>query len=334
MPTQIRDAILRLLLSPKTYKWFVLLLFIYFSSSVGIYHLERGTNPQFTSVWDGLLWGLNTLIVFNGSGVTLITPHAKLFSFIVRLVGVGLISLCVGAITGMFLELKKKSEKGLLSVNIKNHFILIGWSYRALSLIKELDLLKREVILIDDQIRHSPLPKKKNFHFIYGSPTKKEVLLRANLGEAKKLIILAIGEDETTADSKNILVALTAKNISPDLFVCVEIINSENRFHLEKIGCESIIEIDSILTKIVGQEIGTPGVSEIFKEINNKFTQTKLLKSKIPRKWHGKTFCEFCVALKTESNTLALGIERQKEKYLNPPGDFILNLGDLYYYIR
>jgi voltage-gated potassium channel len=73
------------------------MLIILYLSGVGIYYFERSAQPQvFASIFDGLWWAVSTLTTVGYGDVYPVTSGGKFFTFLVLLLGLGVIAIPAG----------------------------------------------------------------------------------------------------------------------------------------------------------------------------------------------------------------------------------------------
>ncbi|RMF73800.1 MAG: ion transporter, partial [Acidobacteria bacterium] len=73
-------------------------LLLYFAA-VGIYYCERDAQPEaFRSVFDGLWWAVATLTTVGYGDVYPITAGGKVFTFVILMVGLGVVSVPAGLV--------------------------------------------------------------------------------------------------------------------------------------------------------------------------------------------------------------------------------------------
>jgi voltage-gated potassium channel len=69
-------------------------LFLLFISSVGIYYFENPAQPnEFSSIFDCLWWSVATLTTVGYGDIYPITPGGKIFTFIILMIGLGIIAI-------------------------------------------------------------------------------------------------------------------------------------------------------------------------------------------------------------------------------------------------
>ena len=78
---------------------FVTLILIYLAA-VGIYYFENAAQPEkFTSIFDSLWWAIITLTTVGYGDVYPITLGGKVFTFIILLIGLGIVAIPTGIIS-------------------------------------------------------------------------------------------------------------------------------------------------------------------------------------------------------------------------------------------
>ena len=78
---------------------FVTLILIYFAS-VGIYYFEHEAQPEhFASIFDSLWWAIITLTTVGYGDVYPITVGGKVFTFLILMIGLGIVAIATGIIS-------------------------------------------------------------------------------------------------------------------------------------------------------------------------------------------------------------------------------------------
>ncbi|MFC5196374.1 ion transporter [Bizionia hallyeonensis] len=90
---------------------FITLILIYFSA-VGIYYFENEAQPEhFRSIFDSLWWAIITLTTVGYGDVYPITVGGKVFTFIILLIGLGIVAIPTGIISSALTKsVDKKAE--------------------------------------------------------------------------------------------------------------------------------------------------------------------------------------------------------------------------------
>ncbi|HHI77306.1 MAG TPA: two pore domain potassium channel family protein, partial [Gammaproteobacteria bacterium] len=87
-------------------------LVLLYLSAVGIYYFEHDAQPQaFRSLFDGLWWAVATLTTVGYGDVYPITAGGKFFTFVVLLIGLGIVAIPAGLIASALSNVRKGDER-------------------------------------------------------------------------------------------------------------------------------------------------------------------------------------------------------------------------------
>lgn len=89
----------------------ITLILIYFSA-IGIYYFENAAQPEhFSSVFDSLWWAIITLTTVGYGDVYPITVGGKVFTFLMLLIGLGIVAIPTGIISSALTKSLDKERK-------------------------------------------------------------------------------------------------------------------------------------------------------------------------------------------------------------------------------
>jgi voltage-gated potassium channel len=89
---------------------FITLILIYFSA-VGIYYFENQAQPDhFSSIFDSLWWAIITLTTVGYGDVYPITVGGKVFTFMILMIGLGIVAIPTGIISSALTKSVDKDE--------------------------------------------------------------------------------------------------------------------------------------------------------------------------------------------------------------------------------
>ena len=89
---------------------FITIILIYFAS-VGIYYFENEAQPEkFSSIFDSLWWAIITLTTVGYGDVYPITVGGKVFTFIILMIGLGIVAVPTGIISSALTRSVDKKE--------------------------------------------------------------------------------------------------------------------------------------------------------------------------------------------------------------------------------
>lgn len=85
------------------------MLFILYLSSVGIYYFENAVQPeQFSSIFHSLWWSVTTLTTVGYGDMYPITASGKFFTFVILMIGLGIVAVPTGLISTALAETAKR----------------------------------------------------------------------------------------------------------------------------------------------------------------------------------------------------------------------------------
>ena len=266
-----------------------------------------------------------------------------------RLVGVGLMvggllsfSLVTATVASIFIGRKIRRERGLEIIKETKHILILGWHYDGESLLDQ--LLRRlppsvPVVLVNqltpekmDSIRVKYIVNEPLF--VCGDYSREEVLLRANVSQAYKAIILAgrqEGETAAEVDQRTLLTALTLKSLNPNIKMLAELLRPDNESYLERAGAEQILIRGQYDSAILAGAIASPGLFQVLDALLNAEGYT-VWAVDVPARFQGRTVQELTehfkdhhqallIALYTEGRALSLDDLLGEEP--SPIDDFI-----------
>ena len=311
----------------KIHKVFFVMLFVIFSGSVALVFFEEKLN-----FLDALWWSIVTVTTVGYGDISPATTGGRIVAIAVMLLGIGILGVFTATIASMFIENRLQENKGMKSTGAIGHFILCGWNYRGAEIVEELradaKCGRAPIVLIAD------LPEKPvddtNLHFIRGEITT-DILRKANLPEANTVIVLSDDKlDVYASDAKTILNTMAIKNLCPNVYACVELMNPKNIEHCRMAQADEIIITGELSTNLLVQAALDHGITRMITELVSNRYGNELFKIKIPADLIGRTFFDAMCELKKKHNILCLGVEDKAGKTLisNPNTDYQLDHDD------
>lgn len=81
-------------------------------AGMGIYHFENQAQPEvFTSMFDGLWWAVTTLTTVGYGDSYPITVGGKLFTFVILILGLGIIAVPTGMVASALAKARKEEDE-------------------------------------------------------------------------------------------------------------------------------------------------------------------------------------------------------------------------------
>ncbi|HEY9074631.1 MAG TPA: potassium channel family protein [Desulfobaccales bacterium] len=266
--------------------------------AVGFALSEPAQGTWLARLGQGAWWALVTLTTVGYGDVVPVTVAGKLVAVGIILGGVLSLSLITATVASVFIERKFRRERGLEPVKATQHILLLGWNEEGETLLDQ--LLKRlppdiPLVLINKQPPEQMEALQDRYParppiFLRGDYSREEILLKANVRQAFKAIILAERQPEETAaqvDQRTLFTALTLKALHPKIRILAELLLSENRSYLERAGAEDVMVRGQYDSSLLARAIATPGVFRIFTNLLSGEAQT-LWAVEIPSRFHGR----------------------------------------------
>lgn len=92
--------------------FFFIVCFLIFLSAVGIYYFENPAQPEvFKSVFHSLWWAVITLTTVGYGDIYPITVGGRLFTFLILMIGFGIIAIPTGLLTSAFTKTREMDEE-------------------------------------------------------------------------------------------------------------------------------------------------------------------------------------------------------------------------------
>ena len=86
-------------------------LVLLYLSAVGIYHFENSAQPEvFRSIFDCLWWAVATLTTVGYGDIYPITIGGRIFTFVILMIGLGLIAVPTGIVASALSDVRKQPE--------------------------------------------------------------------------------------------------------------------------------------------------------------------------------------------------------------------------------
>lgn len=230
--------------------------------TLGFYFLELyGTEKD--DLLSALYWTVVTMTTVGYGDFTASSSLGRLLSMLVMISGLFLVSVLTGSLASALVERKAQKRKGLLSVKLSGHVVIVGWNGHGPGLVKTLQETKvlsdSSLVLVNDLGEEARdeiaqlLGLEDRLHFVKGNVTHEGVVRKARPEQAKVVYILRQGGMVSKdADQQSIYAALTLRSLAPKVPLYGEVALPENRPHLLRAGVDEIIVGGELAGRILG----------------------------------------------------------------------------------
>jgi voltage-gated potassium channel len=192
--------------------------------------------PSISDPFDAFYFTIVTMFTVGYGDIVPTTVASKVLVIIVI---VGGVTAAVTALQSAFdLVITKgiRRELGLPErrTKMKDHIIICGYGNVGQRIFEQLKDKNEEFLFIESDPQKVANLVDKRVPVIQGDAGDESVLVRANVKEAKTLIL-------TLKDSSNLIVAMMAKMLSPEIFIVSEVEDMRNLTVLKKAGADEVV---------------------------------------------------------------------------------------------
>jgi voltage-gated potassium channel len=305
----------------------ILLITAILICSFGVFiHLLEPEN--FPTVFDGIWWAVITASTVGYGDYIPLSFSGRLTAVVLLLVGAGFLSTYFATLSSIAVTKQDEYQKGEAHYKGESHLILIGWNERSKEIIRSFSETKQPIILIDETLKSNPLPFH-HLHFIKGKALRDEVLIRANVAQAQKVIITADQNlDELQADMNTVLTLLAIKGLNPNILCIVEILTEEQLNNAKRAGADEIIKTNKLTSAIILDSIHYTGMVNPLSDLLSQ------LKSGIQLQYLQSNGDTIGKSIRQVSfyflgkETILLGIKKGEEIHVHPHPDMIVEKED------
>ncbi|MFW6338008.1 MAG: potassium channel family protein [Alkalispirochaetaceae bacterium] len=292
-------------------------------ASVSIYLFELGRNQQFIDVMDGLWWAIITFSTTGYGDKVPVTTGGRLVAVLTILIGVGGMSLLSGTLASLLVDRNTKARRGLMDFRkVKGHLIICGWKEDMkeilLSILRASSEYESEGVVIVSNVepeRVEELKEDENLRglkFVRGDYFSELALRRANVSQARKVLILADTLESSAVsevDSKTVMTVLTCKALAKDVYVTAEVLDKKYESYLKHAQCDEILFSRDFSRQMLASTSVTNGMSHIIYDLlTSDESGSKLLTEPIPQRFVNGSYGEFRASFGETSSRLLLGV--------------------------
>lgn len=250
----------------------IIVILLLLASSLVMRIAEPETFPRFI---DALWWTMTTLVTVGYGDYSPKSDFGRIFTMLlIYTFGIGAMGVIIGKIFEGLSKYRKLKEEGKLSYTGKGHYLLISAPREKLASVVD-EILgggqNCDVVIVDHSDK-TPLEHER-IHFVSGNPAEEEILLKANILEAKSVAIFSDDKIEHSeyADGKTLLTASRVEHISKkykkNIYTIVEIKKDKHIALFEHANVDEFILSNDSVSRLMAQAAINHGSSKLFKQI-------------------------------------------------------------------
>jgi voltage-gated potassium channel len=213
-------------------------------------------------------------------------------------------------------SMEKRIEK------MRDHYIVCGIGMVGLYIVHELHEMKQPQIAIDTDAGKFDLLKMRNIDVpvLLGDATENELLEKAMIKGAKGLFAT------TNSDNDNIVIALTAKQLNPELRVICRCNDTKNTDKIKRAGADSVVALNYIGGLRMASEMIRPHATDFMESmLRDREHPLRVEEVRVPE---GSSYTGRCIEaldLGNMGNLLLLAIRKGEGEWIyNPPPSLTL----------
>ena len=295
------------------------------------YIVERGDNPDITTIRSSYTWLLRTLLE-GGSPYGIVTGAGYVVYYLVQASGVAVVASLTAALTTKLVSSVLAKGTGMGEAGVRDHIVICGWGSKGPEILRELHapevMDKRPVVVLADR---ESLPLKDPLTtFIRGKPTSAEDLTRAGVCRAQCAIILADESDPGASpddiDARTLLTTLAVESVNPSCYTCVEVIRSENRDHFQRTKADELVVSAELAGALLAGSATTHGLSRLVSDLVTHPEGTEFYRIKPPKDVVGLRFADAMRVMKEDHDAVLLAVFNGDGSYkINPDKEHTLD---------
>lgn len=184
-----------------------------------------------------------TLITISTVGFSEVRPLSdigRMITIIIIVLGISLMTYTLGQVARIFVEgeLRKvlgrrKLEKQIM--DLKDHYIICGYGRIGAFIAKELKAEGIPTVVIEQDPATIETLESDRVLYLNLDATSDEALLEAGLKKAKGLVTAV------SSDADNVFIALSAKELRPDIFILARASDATNERKLLRAGATRVV---------------------------------------------------------------------------------------------
>lgn len=210
----------------------ILIIFVPIIGTIGFYLLE----PTVDTIWEAFYFTVITIFTVGYGDVYPTTTASQILAVIVVVLGFTAVITSLQSIFNHIISLDLREELGLPSrrTRMRNHIILCGFGNVGQQIYKKLSDKKESFIIIESDPERVAFLVDNGIPVISGDAASNDTLMRANIKEARALVL-------TMHDPTNIMAVIAAKRVNPNIYIVSEVEDNRNQEVLEKLGADAVV---------------------------------------------------------------------------------------------
>jgi voltage-gated potassium channel len=254
-------------------------------------------------------------------------PEVEVFTMAIAFSGIAVMTYFFSSVTALVLasdfdkSLRRRRMDKVMK-KLHEHYILCGFGRVGRNVAQELEATNRHYIAIDENIEllEGHAEKRPGTLYIHGDAVDDDILIEANVHSAKGVFAI------TGDDSRNLMIALTARQLAPQVRIVARCNEMRNVEKLRKAGADAIVSPNFTGGMRIASAMIRPHVVSFLDEMLRTEHKLRVEEVPVPANFHPMPLSE--LNLRGASYVL-LAVRGKGDWQFNPPPDFIVEPGQV-----
>lgn len=285
------------------------------------------------SFFDSLYMTVISLTTVGYGETHALSFGGRMFTILLLFGGMGVLAYGIGTFTAFLVEghlvsfLRGRKMQSRIDA-LKDHIVLCGCQGEGRYVLEELLKTKTpHVVVVKEASELEEAFPNESILYVEGDPTKEQILRLANIERAKGLV------SALATDSENLLIVLSAREMSPTLRIISCVYDRENDHKFKRVGANGTVMATYIGGLRMASEAIRPTVVSFLDDMLRETGRTlRIEEITVPEDgsgWVGKSLKD--IDFPTQTGLLVVAVKSLKSgKYIyNPRGNYVVEADDV-----
>ncbi len=250
----------------------VLLAFAILGLTVALVYLDRpgyadNAHPgRLLTLTDAIYYTTVTLSTTGYGDIAPVEAHTRLINaYVLTPLRIGFLVLLIGTT----LEVLANQGREMFRISrwrktMDDHVIIIGYGTKGRSAVDTLvsnGVSKDRIVVVDPSSAALGEAHADGLAVVTGDATRREVLRRAGVAQAKQVIIT------TDRDDSTVLATLNVRQLNPDTYVVAAVRESDNVQLVRQSGADSVVTSSDAVGRLLGLSSLSPTLGSVMEDL-------------------------------------------------------------------
>ncbi len=298
----------------------IMICLVVLAGAVAVLAVEyKNSSSVIKDFFDAIWWSLVTITTVGYGDLVPITFWGRIIGIIFIFLGFTIFSIFTAFIASGFIDKKIKERKGLNKITEKNHILICGWNNSAkkiLDYISRLDPADIPNIALVNELDEGDFSALQNHYpdlqikFIIGDFTNQEILLKANIKDARHIILLfdESKANSTPSDERTIIAAHNITYMKLKGKISIQLHDEKYLSNIRREKISNVVIYDNLGGNLLGNSTINPAIPDFIQEVLKSTDGKGFKEILIPSAFVNKPFEELSLFLREERDLIVLGI--------------------------